>query len=206
MSTSSSRTLPTEVLSHPEVVALVQQGRTSGHVTSDALRAATHAAGVTAGQLKSLMRMLSSEGVHVLVTAEESHGRKRVAAATSARSTVKATATKKAAATKKTAAKSTPAKSTPATSAATKAAPSKSAKTAAPRKSTAKKATEPAVAEVEVPVVGTIGADGKKILPDVPDEIFEADLKKDPTLKEEEKEASKGFVVSSSDESDDPEQ
>ena len=52
-----------------------------------------------------------------------------------------------------------------------------------------------------------IGPDGKKVLADVPDEQFEADVKADPTIKEDEKEAEKaGFVVSSSDESDEPEQ
>jgi RNA polymerase primary sigma factor len=43
----------------------------------------------------------------------------------------------------------------------------------------------------------------KKILEDIPDEVFEADLANDPTLKEDEKE---GFVLSTSDETDEPEQ
>jgi RNA polymerase primary sigma factor len=43
----------------------------------------------------------------------------------------------------------------------------------------------------------------KKILEDIPDEVFEADLANDPTLKEDEKE---GFVISTSDETDEPEQ
>jgi RNA polymerase primary sigma factor len=43
----------------------------------------------------------------------------------------------------------------------------------------------------------------KKILEDIPDELFEADLANDPTLKEDEKE---GFVLSTSDETDEPEQ
>ncbi len=48
-----------------------------------------------------------------------------------------------------------------------------------------------------------VGPDGKKILPDVPDAVFEKDLAEDPTLREDEK---KGFVLSSSDERDEPEQ
>jgi RNA polymerase primary sigma factor len=43
----------------------------------------------------------------------------------------------------------------------------------------------------------------KKILEDIPDEVFEADLANDPTLKEDEKE---GFVLSTTDETDEPEQ
>ena len=46
-------------------------------------------------------------------------------------------------------------------------------------------------------VAPVIGPDGKKILPDLPDEQFEKDVKVDPTIKEDEKKAS--FVVSSAD-------
>ena len=49
-----------------------------------------------------------------------------------------------------------------------------------------------------------IGPDGKKILPDLPDEQFEKDVKTDPTIEEDEKSAT--FVVSAADDTDEPEQ
>jgi RNA polymerase primary sigma factor len=49
-----------------------------------------------------------------------------------------------------------------------------------------------------------IGPDGKKILPDISDEQFEKDIANDPTIIEDEKEAS--FVVSEADDTDEPEQ
>ncbi|WP_415753339.1 RNA polymerase sigma factor [Nocardioides sp. Kera G14] len=49
-----------------------------------------------------------------------------------------------------------------------------------------------------------IGPDGKKVLPDLPDEQFEKDVAADPTIVEDEKQAS--FVVSASDDTDEPEQ
>ena len=51
-----------------------------------------------------------------------------------------------------------------------------------------------------------VGPDGKKVLPDLPDEQFEKDVKVDPTIEEDEKEASATFVVSEADETDEPEQ
>ena len=51
-----------------------------------------------------------------------------------------------------------------------------------------------------------IGPDGKKILPDVPDEEFEKAVATDPSIVEDEKEASTGFVVSEADDTDEPEQ
>ncbi|MEI5673867.1 MULTISPECIES: RNA polymerase sigma factor [unclassified Nocardioides] len=74
------------------------------------------------------------------------------------------------------------------------------AKKAAPAKkaAAAKTAAAPAVAE---PVVGP---DGKKVLPDVPDEQFEKDVATDPTIVEDEKSAT--FVVSAADDTDEPEQ
>ena len=73
-----------------------------------------------------------------------------------------------------------------------------------PRGAAKKAAAAPAVGvdtNGTAPVI--VGPDGKKVLPDVPDEQFEKDLATDPTLKEEEDE-SKGFVVSQADESDEP--
>ena len=44
------------------------------------------------------------------------------------------------------------------------------------------------------PTSPVVGPDGKKVLPDIPDEQFEKDVATDPTIKEDEKEAT--FVVS----------
>ena len=51
-----------------------------------------------------------------------------------------------------------------------------------------------------------IGPDGKKVLPDVPDAEFEKAVATDPSIVEDEKEASTGFVVSEADDTDEPEQ
>ncbi|HEX6485601.1 MAG TPA: RNA polymerase sigma factor [Nocardioidaceae bacterium] len=199
MSTSTSRKLPAEILAHPEVVALVERGKADGQVSSDAVRDTSEAAAISGKHLKALLRFLSEEGVTVVLSADESSSRK-VAAASSGRSTVKASTAKKAAAKKAPAktAKSAQSASKPAEPAAKKAAKSPAKKAA---KSTGKKQAEETVeVSTAAPVVGP---DGKKVLPDVPDEVFEKDLATDPTLKEEEDE-SKGFVVSAADESDEP--
>ena len=218
MSTSASRKLPADVLAHPDIVALVEQGKTSGNVTAQALRAATDEHHLSASQLKSLMRFLSEEGISVVMSAEDTRARKRVAAAATRKSTVKAPA-KKAAAKKAPVKKTTPAKK----AAATVTEPEPTAKKTAASKSTATKSTAKAPAKKTTPakkaaaasdtaaaeetVAPIIGPDGKKILPDVPDEQFEKDLATDPSIKEDEKEAANaGFVVSSADESDEPEQ
>jgi len=149
----------------------------------------------------------------------------RVAAASSAaRTTVKAAA-KKGAGAKKAAAKppakkaaSATKKGAPAKKVAAKKAPAKKvpAKAAEPAKKVpAKKvpASKPAVVAEEIETVlavssngaaATLGPDGKKVLPDVPDEQFEADIVNDPTLVEEETQAT--FVVSAADDTDEPEQ
>ena len=136
MSSSTSRKHSTvsraqDVLTHPDVVALVDQGRRAGHVTSDDLRTATESAATTPRDLKAVLQMLSEEGVAVVVSAEDARSRKAVAAAaSSARTTVKATAkkapAKKAPAKKAAAAKAAPAKKTVAKKAA-KTAPAKKA-------------------------------------------------------------------------------
>ncbi len=114
----------------------------------------------------------------------------RAVAATSTRKTTTATAKK---------------------AAAKKAAPAKKAvpaKKAAPAKKTAAKKTDAAeTVEVEVEAAApVIGPDGKKVLPDVPDEQFEKDVAADPTIKQDEEEATatSSFVVSAADESDEP--
>ncbi len=203
MSSSSSRTHASDVLAHPDVVALVHQGRETGHVTAEALRTATATAATSPKHLKAVLRLLSEEGVAVVVAAEDAQPRKKVAAAaSSARTTVKASA-KKAAPAKK-----APAKKAVAVEEEAVEVPAKktAAKRAPAKKAAAKKtadATTNGVAAAVAGAAGATGADGKKILPDVPDEVFEKDVKEDPTLKEEEDE-SKGFVVSQADESDEP--
>ena len=52
--------------------------------------------------------------------------------------------------------------------------------------------------------VEVVGPDGKKVLPDIPDEQFEKDVKTDPSIEEDEKEAT--FVVSDADDTGEPEQ
>lgn len=104
--------------------------------------------------------------------------------------------------------KSSAAKKAPAQKAAAKKAPAK--KAAAAKKAPAKKSSTKAAAadsveaveptiEVSAPVL--VDAQGKKVLPDIPDAAFEADVKNDPTLKEDE---SAAFTLSAADESDEP--
>jgi RNA polymerase primary sigma factor len=203
VSSSTSRKVSADVLSHPDIVALVAAGRLSGQVSANALRTATAAAATSPQHLKAVLRYLSEEGVSVVVSAEESGSRKQVAAAaSSARTTVKASA-KKASAKKAPAEEVADADVPVADPGVEDVAP---VKKAAAKRTPAKKAASQA-ATAEVPLDGAVpevvGPDGKKILPDLPDEQFEKDVATDPTLKEEEDE-SKGFVVSQADESDEP--
>jgi RNA polymerase primary sigma factor len=201
VSTSTSRKLPAEILTHPEVVALVERGKADGQVSSDAVRDTSEAAAISGKHLKALLRFLTEEGVTVVLSAAESTSR-RVAAASTSRSTVKASATKKSAAKKTPAKKATPAPQEAAEEPAAK-------KTKSTAKKAAKKAATSSAEGVETvkaviePSGSVIGPDGKKVLPDVPDEQFEKDLAEDPTLKEEEDE-SKGFVISAADDTDEP--
>jgi RNA polymerase primary sigma factor len=102
---------------------------------------------------------------------------------------------------KKAATKTSPAKKAPAAKKA--AAPAAKAAAKAPAaKAPATKAG--ATAAVTLDNVEVVGPDGKKVLPDIPDEKFEADVKTDPTIVEDEKEAT--FVVSDADDTGEPEQ
>lgn len=113
----------------------------------------------------------------------------------------------------KTAAKKAPAKAAapaakkaaPATAKKTAAAPAKKAAPAkaAPAKTAAKKAPAKKSATEVIAAVEVIGPDGKKVLPDLPDELFEEEVKADPTIVEDEKSA---FTVSAADETDEPAQ
>ncbi len=167
------------------------------------MRDTSEAAAISPQHLKALLRFLSEEGVSVSLSVADSSARKKVVAAASGRATVKAS-TKRAAA-KKSTAKAAPPESEPAKKAAEKAPAKKApAKKATAKKAAAKKTAE--TVEVEANGVGpapVIGPDGKKVLPDLPDEQFEKDLAEDPSLKEDEKQ---GFVISAADDTDEPEQ
>ena len=121
------------------------------------------------------------------------------AAKSSAKTATKAPATKRA--TAATSAKKTATKTTSKPAAKTAA---KSAAKAPAKKAPAKKAASKAAAVVEEMVPPAVGPDGKKILPDIPDEQFEKDVKVDPTIEEDEKQAT--FVVSDADDAGEPEQ
>jgi len=235
VSSSTSRRLPPEVLAHPEVVSLVDLGKTTGQVTAAAVRNTTEAAAISPQHLKALLRFLSEEGVTVVLSGDDAAARKKVAAAASSRTTVKASTTKKTAtksapakkaapvvkktaAAKKTApaAKAAPAaKTAPVKAAPAKAAPAKKAAPATPdaktaaKKAPAKRASAKKATEtVEVEVNGTGPA--AVIGPDgkkiLPD-VPDAQFEKD--LKEDptlKEDESKGFVISAADETDEPEQ
>ncbi|WP_332643700.1 RNA polymerase sigma factor [Aeromicrobium sp.] len=136
----------------------------------------------------------------------------------------KAAATKAAPAAKKAPAKKAAPQSTPKTTAktettVTKTASSTAKKTTAPAKKAAPAAKKAAPAKkaaatkpdttdeshipaaVDLTNALEVDADGKKVLPDIPDEEFEKDLATDPTLKEDEKSS---YTISAADESDEP--
>jgi RNA polymerase primary sigma factor len=205
--TSHVRTeLPASALQHQAIEGLLALGAEKGSLTPAQLRAAADEAQLAPRQLRALMDLVTAQGIEVALPP----GDERAVAATSAKkaaATTKATTAKKAPAAKAPAAKApaakAPAKKAPAAANAT-ATPAKKApaKKAPAKKAPAKKtaAAEPAVDEATVQV----GPDGKKVLPDIPDEQFEKDVKADPTIKEDEKEAS--FIVSASDDTGEPEQ
>ncbi|MFJ9387868.1 RNA polymerase sigma factor [Nocardioides sp. NPDC101246] len=199
--------------------ALIDQAKPTGRVSPDQVRQASEDAAVEPRHLKALLGHLSTLGISVdLGTAVTGRA---AAATTSTRKTTTAKAPAKKAAAKKAAAE--PAK--PATEVAAKKADEPQAK-----KTTEidEDGEEIVLEDVEVDVddiedddsdndsdndtdeetpVIQLGPDGKKVLPDIPDEQFEKDVAADPTIKEDEKEASKqSFVVSTSDDTDEPEQ
>ncbi len=186
MSSNARKTPPPGVLAHPAITTLIAQAQPSGSVTPEDVRRATEDAGVEARDLKALMKHLAGLGISVALPAGA-----RVAAATTTKKTTTAKAAKAAPA-KKAAAKAAPAK--------------KAAAKAAPAKKTAEPAADEAAAPLNAEAAAVIGPDGKKVLPDVPDEEFEKAVATDPSIVEDEKEASTGFVVSEADDTDEPEQ
>ena len=177
MSSNARKSVPADVLTHPAVVALIDQGTPTGTVTPEAIRQASEDASIEPRHLKGLLGHLSGLGISVDVPPASA----RAVAASTTRKTTTASAAKKAPAKKATAKKAAPAK-----------------------KTAAKKATTQKAAAAVEEVVAKIGPDGKKILPDLPDEQFEKDVKADPTIVEDEKTAT--FVVSDADDSGEPEQ
>jgi RNA polymerase primary sigma factor len=174
---SNARKIPADVLSHPAVEALLEQAAPTASVTPDQVRQASEAAAVEPRHLKALLAHLSSLGISVALPAAGA----RVAAAGS------------------------PRKTTTTTTATAKKAPAKKAVGAEPAEAPADKASaKKAAPATKAEPAGTVGADGKKMLPDIPDEEFEKDVKTDPTIVEDEKSAT--FIVSPADETDEPEQ
>ncbi|KRF17332.1 RNA polymerase subunit sigma [Nocardioides sp. Soil797] len=192
VSSSSRKLLPADVLAHPEIIGLLEQAAPSGTVTPDAVRRASEAAAIEPRHLRALMVHLAAEGITVVLNSDD-HA-KAVAAAAPRKSTT----------TSKTAAKKAPAKKAPAKTAAAATQTEEPAARASAKKAAAKKTTaKPAATATELVEATVIGPDGKKVLPDVPDEQFEKDVKNDPSIKEDEK---KAFTVSAADETDEPEQ
>jgi RNA polymerase primary sigma factor len=224
VSSSTSRKLPQRVLAHPRIKELLARGKDEGQVTADELRSAAVEAEVDPAQNKALLRVLSEEGVTVVVSAADSTGRKKVTAAATRRTTVSASTASAAKTSKKAAAKKA-AKKAQATQ------PKPDPEVEADVDLDVEADVDPEVeADVEVDedaakepdtadslvarvlsasatdaaAEAVVSATGKKsVLADIPDEVFEADLKNDPTLKEEEKQ---GFVISTADDTDEPEQ
>jgi RNA polymerase primary sigma factor len=202
---STARKIPAEVLTHPAVVALIERGTPTGSVTPEEVRRASEDAAVEPRHLKALLAHLSTLGISVDLGAATT---KAAAAATSTR---KATTT---AAAKKTAKKAAPAANADDDEASEEdvdlddlelddaddsdAAASGDGTDGDDGDDSADSAGGKAAAGAKV------GPDGKKVLPDISDEQFEKDVASDPTIAEDEKEAS--FVVSASDDTDEPEQ
>ncbi len=190
MSSHARKLLPAEVLTHPSITSLVAAATPTGTVSPEDVRRASDDAGVEPRHLKALLVHLSGLGISVQIDATGL----RAVAATSKRAATTADREEGPGQEGRRPAKKAAAKTAEAP-----------AKKAAAKKTTAKKADAPAeeVVDLGAVVAPAVGADGKKLLPDIPDEVFEKDVAKDPTIKEDEKQA---FTVSAADETDEPEQ
>ena len=196
---SNARKIPAEVLAHPAVASLIEQAGPSGRVSPDQVRRASEEASVEPRHLKALLAHLSSVGISVDLGAP---GTKAAAASSSTKKTTTA----------KAAAKKAPAKAKPEAEAPSKKpAPADEADETGEPVEVEELDDDIAVEDVEVEdesdeteAPTRVGPDGKKVLPDISDEQFEKDVATDPTIAEDEKEAS--FVVSAADDTDEPEQ
>ena len=128
-----------------------------------------------------------------------STARKKTTSQTKTATKTAAKTATKAPAKKAAAAKTSPKKSAPAG----KKAPAKKA-APAKRVATPAEGEAPAAEATKAVTLDEVGPDGKKVLPDLPDEQFEKDVAADPTIVEDEKEAT--FVVSDADDTGEPEQ
>ncbi len=209
MSSHARKLLPAEVLSHPSIAALVASATPTGTVTPDDVRRASDDAGVEPRHLKALLVHLSGLGISVQVDATTSRAVAATTKRTATSAAAKKTAAKKAPAKKAAAEKAVeaePATKAPAKKAAAAKAPAKkAAATKAPAKKAPAKKSAAADETVDLGAAAApaVGADGKKLLPDIPDAEFEKDVVRDPSIKEDEKQA---FTVSAADETDEPEQ
>ncbi|WP_184824800.1 RNA polymerase sigma factor [Jiangella mangrovi] len=196
VSSSSSSTKHARILELPPVQALVTQGRNSGSVTAEDVRLACGAANLAMKESRIVVEHLKSTGITVEVAAADSRSpRKRVAAATSTRSTAVATAAakktepaaKKGEGSVKTAVKKAKADVHEAAESGVAEQPAEAAPKARGRKKTAKTAE---AAPAKEP--GAAGADGE---PDIGD-----------LAAEEAKIEDEGFILSEDDDTDEPEQ
>jgi RNA polymerase primary sigma factor len=197
---STSHTLPETLLSHPSVIALIEQSQRTGHVAPHDIRETFDQADVPAVSRKKLMKYLAQQGVTVSVSADD-----RIAEVEPepAPKLVVAAAPKRATVTAQVPVTKAPAKRAAAKRAVTAVEPIEEAPKA--KRTPAKKAaTAPAETDPKADVVeeGDAAA-AKKRLDDVDDSVFEQDLATDPSLVEDEKQ---GFTISEADEADEPEQ
>jgi RNA polymerase primary sigma factor len=213
---------------HPAVVELFARGERSGRVDPDDVRSAFEAAGISVTDRNRVLSQLADRGVVMDLPADgvsNGAGRKRVAAATTAkRATISAAADlaperhtgPDKPATKATAGRSATKKPANAKSPASASA-AKLSSVGAPPIDDAETASDGEEAEIELEDIDEEdladlpelleGDDDagppKKPLEDIDDAVFEKDLENDPTLKADEKE---GFVLSEADDNDEPEQ
>ena len=202
MSSNARKQLPAEVLAHPAVLALIESGQPTGSITPEEVRQASEDAAVEPRHLKALLAHLSGLGISVSIPAgtrvrrrddgpQDRHGERQEGAGQvhgEEGAGQEGAREDRGEAGREEGRPEPPKKDT--------------AKTAAKKAPAKKAATKAAAAPAaDAPVVGP---DGKKILPDVPDEQFEKDVATDPTIKEDEKDAS--FVVSDADDTGEPEQ
>ncbi|GAB7003832.1 RNA polymerase sigma factor [Nocardioides sp. AN3] len=202
---SNARKIPAEVLSHPAVVSLIDRARPTGRVTPEEVRQATELAAVEPRHLKALLGHLSTLGISVDLGAP---GLKTAAATSTTKKTTTAT-TETGAADEETSGSA---------NAADEDVDSDESADAdadiedvdiedievedadAAEETDAEDSEDAGGDEAE----GRVGPDGKKLLPDISDDQFEKDVATDPSIAEDEKEAS--FVVSAADDTDEPEQ
>ena len=223
MSSSTSRRLPQDAVTRPEVsarkaVSAATASRTTVKASTTKKQATKRAAKVSSAATTTRKAPASKAVTKAASKKAPAKATSPTKASAAARASSKKAPAGKAPATKSSTkrppATKAPAKKGPATKAATKKkAPAKtsSAKQAPARKVAAKtssRATRTTARAAKVDANGAgpavvVGPDGKKVLPDLPDEAFERDVKQDPTLKEDEKQS---FVISAADDTDEPEQ